>query len=586
MSEFANEGLFWLSIILVPIVMACLFAVRSWRPILIMLAPWAALPALAAALFCGAFSGGQIPWVFLGAGFGLDITAKVFLATASWIWLIAGLYAVQQPERPGRARFFCFYLLAMAGNLGLILAADVISFYVLFALMSFASWVLVMGSGKALAKEAGTVYVCFVVLGEVLIFLSLVMAVYTSGSFWLADLPAGIAVSSSRNLIIGAAWIGFGIKIGLLPLHVWMPLAYRAAPLPASAVLSGAMVNAGLLGYIRFFPLGETAFPVWGTVMMAMGLVGAFYGVVIGVTQRHVKTVLAYSSISQMGTMTVLLGAGLYAPQLWPYAWVALLVYATHHALAKSALFLSVDINLVKQKRFGLQVLVWAGVMFPALAISGAPLSSGYIAKYVMKYGLKSLVFPGELTFILGLAAAGTTLLMARFLWLKLGDDGDNGHQVWVSGGATVAWLLLVLTVGLMPVLLVGQDWVELPWQGHLLDMTWSGVWPFVMGVMIVFVAWIGRWKNSLHIPEGDILVIYRRVWGFSRQVLTTINKLSGESYHSLCGFWNRVFNISNILDNVIMRHGVRWMEKEHVFGTVIMMVWMVFFLVLVWHSV
>src|SRR5215470_16478408 len=101
--------------------------------------------------------------------------------------------------------------------------------------------------------------------------------------------------------------LGFGLKIGLVPGHVWMPLAYTAAPIPAAAALSGAAVKAGVIGLIRFLPLGP-AMPRWGEALAAAGLFSAFYGVIIGLTQKHPKTVLAYSSISQMGLLAAALG--------------------------------------------------------------------------------------------------------------------------------------------------------------------------------------------------------------------------------------------------------------------------------------
>jgi hypothetical protein len=106
---------------------------------------------------------------------------------------------------------------------------------------------------------------------------------------------------------------GYGFRYqsrcGLL--HVWLPLAHTVAPTPASAVLSGSMIKAGLLGWIRFLPPGGGGDPAWGAVFIAAGITAAFYGVAIGLGQKHPKTVLAYSSISQMGLITVAFGIGL-----------------------------------------------------------------------------------------------------------------------------------------------------------------------------------------------------------------------------------------------------------------------------------
>ena len=98
--------------------------------------------------------------------------------------------------------------------------------------------------------------------------------------------------------------------MGLVPLHVWLPLAHPAAPMPASAVLSGAIIKAGVIGLIRFLPL-DGSLADWSAGLTSLGLVTAFYAVAVGITQANPKTVLAYSSVSQMGFVAAVLGAGL-----------------------------------------------------------------------------------------------------------------------------------------------------------------------------------------------------------------------------------------------------------------------------------
>ena len=123
-------------------------------------------------------------------------------------------------------------------------------------------------------------------------------------SLLIRDAATALPTSPQRDLILALLIAGLGMKAGLVPFHFWMPLAYSAAPTPASAVLSGAVVKASILGMIRFLPL-ETALPDWGTALAAAGLFAALYGVVIGITQRDPKVVLAYSSVSQMGSSSL-----------------------------------------------------------------------------------------------------------------------------------------------------------------------------------------------------------------------------------------------------------------------------------------
>src|SRR5271169_665226 len=136
------------------------------------------------------------------------------------------------------------------------------------------------------------------------------MAAATPGSSLLIrDAVAALPTSPWLHAALALLILGFGLKIGLAPLHVWMPLTYTAAPIPAAAVLSGAAVKAGVI-FIRFMPF-ENASPGWGVAFAAAGFFSAFYGVAIGITQSNPKTVLAYSSVSQMGLLAAVIGMGL-----------------------------------------------------------------------------------------------------------------------------------------------------------------------------------------------------------------------------------------------------------------------------------
>jgi formate hydrogenlyase subunit 3/multisubunit Na+/H+ antiporter MnhD subunit len=134
----------------------------------------------------------------------------------------------------------------------------------------------------------------------VLIFTGFVFLTVSGGTTQIAELHRGVFSQPALLLLL----VGFGIKAGALSLHFWLPLAHPAAPVPASAVLSGAMLKAGLLGWIRFLPLGEAAMPLSGVTLVSAGLGAAVLGTFVGVVQNDPKTVLAYSSISQMGIIT------------------------------------------------------------------------------------------------------------------------------------------------------------------------------------------------------------------------------------------------------------------------------------------
>jgi hydrogenase-4 component B len=252
----------------------------------------------------------SVPWLMLNTELGLDTTGRVFLLLTSLLWLSAGVFALgyhQQDSR--RDSFWAFFLVAMSGNLGLILAHDMVSYYLFFAVMSFASFGLIIHDGTSEVLRAGRVYLVLVVMGEILLFLGFLGAAEATDGYQFTEARQTLASAPTRGVVFGLLLCGFGVKAGLVPLHVWLPLAHPAAPTAASAVLSGAMIKAGLLGWLRIMPLGLDDFPSGGFIMMALGLVAMYGGVLIGVLQTHPKVILAYSSISQMGVMTLAVGA-------------------------------------------------------------------------------------------------------------------------------------------------------------------------------------------------------------------------------------------------------------------------------------
>ena len=223
------------------------------------------------------------------------------------------------------------------------------------------------------------------------------------------------------------------------------------------------MVRAGLLGWLLFLPVGEADLPGWSALCVAAGFFAAFYGVLVGLTQENPKTVLAYSTISQMGLMTVGAGAALTVPQALPLALAAVAVYTAHHALAKGALFLGVGVSEAAGGGWP-RVLVVVGLLPAALALAGAPLTSGAAAKAYLKTAKEPLAapWPAVKETFLQLGAVGTTVLMGRFLraaWprsdgesdAESNAESDGGH---LSVGLWLPWAVLLAAVATLVVLL------------------------------------------------------------------------------------------------------------------------------------
>lgn len=481
-----------------PLALALLLVPRRTRAWVPSLAPLAPLTALVVSVLPAPDMIYLKEWL-LGMQLGLDATGRVFLWFSGLAWLLAAIYGrFWLSADPRRLRFSGFFLLAMAGNLGLCVAQDVLGFYLLFAVMTFSAWGLILHRADPAAYRAGRIYLILAVFGEAALLLALWLIV-ANGANTLDQVPAVVADAPQRDFIIAMLLIGFGVKTGLLGLHVALPLAYDATPAPGTAVLASAMIKAGLLGWLRFLPLGEEALSGWATVMVIMGLTAAFYGVAVGLLQQAPRVILAYSSISQMGLIGVALGLGLAHPSAAGPALFAITLYALHHTLVKAALFLGEGLSRRTRHRG-----IFAGMVLLSLLLAGAPLTGGALAKYYLKDLAPFLPFPspGLLATLLAVASVGTTVLMARFLWqLQL----RSAPAVTPRIGLLLPWLLAVLGAVVLP-------WLLLPVQGDALlkpTSLWAAAWPLLTGVLLAVLA--SRLFRSLPmtIPPGDILVVF-----------------------------------------------------------------------------
>ena len=388
--------------------LACLWPRALNRmPSLLAFAP---IPALAAVLLVASDSSLAIGSARFHLTFAMDRPGAMLLGVSALLWIASGAYASQYLQgRPNRGRFVVCWLMTLTGCVGVFLAADMVGFYFLLALLTLGACGLVIHHETPSAWRAGAVYIGLALLAEALLLMAFVLlaAQIPGDSLLIRDAAAALPTSPQRDLILALLIAGLGMKAGLVPFHFWMPLAYSAAPTPAAAVLSGAVVKASILGMIRFLPL-ETALPDWGTALAAAGLFAALYGVVIGITQRNPRVVLAYSSVSQMGFIVAVIGMGMLAGD--GRAALAAAFYAAHHVLVKGALFLSVGVIAATGSRRLWLMLLPAAII--AVGLGGLPLTGGALAKFVAD----ELLGDSTASTIATLSAVGTTLLMLQFL--------------------------------------------------------------------------------------------------------------------------------------------------------------------------
>lgn len=457
---------------------------RAQLPALLVYAP---LPGLLAALVAGGAPPLVIYADWLRLSLGLDAPGALLLGVAALLWSAAGAYA--SAYLPGAARFAGWWMLTLAGSLGVFIAGDLVTFYFAFALVSLAAYGMVVQDATPRARRAGAIYLVLAVLGEVfLLFAFALLAVSIPGaSLAIADAVAALPSALLRDVTILLLLLGFGLKAGLVPLHVWLPLAHPAAPMPASAVLSGAIIKAGVIGLIRFLPM-EGGLAGWGMALGVLGFLTAFYGVALGVTQRNPKTILAYSSVSQMGVVMAALGFGLAAGDAGTPLDAART--ASHHVLAKGALFLGVGVALATAARRAPWVM--APVLLLVLSFGGFPFTGGALAKEATKAQLGV----GALGWLSALSAAGTTMLMLHFAArLRAG---------FAEAGEARAGLIL-------PFALMTAAALLLPWWLYPAPVkVWPALWPVLLGGL-GFLALRALDARLPRPPEGDLVVFPER---------------------------------------------------------------------------
>jgi formate hydrogenlyase subunit 3/multisubunit Na+/H+ antiporter MnhD subunit len=455
------------------------------------LAPVPALFAAVTALASGPF---DLEAPALKLSLRLDLPAAMLLAASALLWIAVGAGAfLGGAERP-ESRAAVSWLLTMIGSLGVFVADDLLSFYLVYALVSIPAYGMFAFDPSPATQRAGRIYMAFAILGEAFLLFGFGMLAVAEphGSLRIPNVVAALPGSPWRDAALALLIAGFGAKMGLVPLSGWMPLSYAATPIPAAAVLSGAGVKAGVIGLIRFLPLGAPL-AGWGEALAVIGLATAFYGVV-GVTQQNPKAILAYSSVSQMGVMAAALGMGLAAGN--PDAPSIVAFYAANHVLVKSALFLAVGAFAARESR----QTAWTVLAIAlALSLAGLPFTGGALAKAVSK----PLFASGLAASLAAASSVVSALLMLHFI-SRLPHGAE--YDATTSPARLVrSWPWSAAGAVLLP-------YLPFPFVGNLgdafsLSKLWDGLWPVLVGGVLAF-GLADAADRIPRVPTGDTIVV------------------------------------------------------------------------------
>ncbi|WP_222910440.1 proton-conducting transporter membrane subunit [Pseudomonas sp. DNDY-54] len=427
----------------------------------------------------------DLPMLWEGVRWGADdLLNRAWLGFTALLWGCAGVFASSsQRDDPKRMRFWTFWLLALSGNLLLIIATDALSFYLGFSAMSLSAYGLIVHQGGPGPRRAGRLYLQLAICGEMALLAALMLRSHAADGDFSFVAWQTLPMDGLTLLLL---LIGLGLKAGFWPLHVWLPLAHPAAPAPASAVLSGAMLKAGFLGLWRCLPEQDSLLSGWADVLLAVGIFGAIYPALLGLCAGKAKAVLAYSSVSQMGYLLMLLALAWHHPQQRQALTVVLVLYGVHHGLAKGALFLAAGlIHAGRLPRSG-----WLLLAVPALAIIGLPLTSGGAVKTALKDAWHAGAFEAWLPW-LTVSSLTTALLLTRALWL-LHRDATDAPSSRPPVLQVLPWALLSSLSLLLP-----WAWPALRapmLHGLYPGGVWAALWPLLVALGIAGVAITRGW--------------------------------------------------------------------------------------------
>ena len=337
----------------------------------------------------------EIPVVFTN-----DAVAKIYSSVIAVIWIACGLYAFEYMKHENAPhRYFCYFLITLGMLNGVSYSGNLLTLYMSFEFMSFASMPLVLHSLKKEAVSAGLKYIFYSVGGVSLALLAIgYFSQYTQADVFVAGGSLDLVkVAGHESMILWMTFlsiVGFGVKAGMFPLHGWLPTAHPVAPAPASALLSGVIVKAGIVAIVRviFYVVGaDTIRGTWvQTTWMILALVTVFMGSMLAYKEKILKKRLAYSTVSQVSYILVGLAT------LDTSGILGAFIHLISHALVKDIVFLCAGAIIYKTGKIYVRELRGVGKEMPitlwcftfaAISLIGIPPTGGFLSKWLIAAG-------------------------------------------------------------------------------------------------------------------------------------------------------------------------------------------------------
>jgi hydrogenase-4 component B len=435
----------------------------------------------------------SLPWLHIFTlSFQMDSISAYFLIPIFTVSPLAVLYSfhyMEKPEQSFRTAINYFFNAILIASMALVACADNIpTFALAWELMSLSSYFLIVYDYQDKEiRKAASLYFIFAQGGAMLLFAAFAVIYSHTGSFDFSGI-ASIPESAKLTVFI-LAFIGFGSKAGIFPLHIWLPHAHPAAPSHISAVMSGVMIKMGIYGIIRIYALLGTPSMLFGQIVLIVGMVTGVLGVVYAMGQHDLKKLLAYHSVENIGIIVIGLGVGMIGVATETramafFGFAGAFMHVFNHSIFKTVLFMGAGAVLHKAKTRSIDQLGGLLKRMPvtgrtflvgSLAISGLPPFSGFISEFLIYYGSFQGIHLQRTSFILsvlaiislavigGLATACFTKVVGVvFLGEPRSEKAAKASEVGLSMQLPMVFLAAAcLLIGVLP-----EPFVRLAFKG------------------------------------------------------------------------------------------------------------------------
>lgn len=419
------------------------------------------------------------------------LAAAMVLILGTLVILFSGPYMAGEV---GEEKYYAM-LLAMIGlMIGLVCAGDLFNLWVWFEGMAISSYLLVAFYREQSASlEAGIKYLVQSAIGSVMVLMGIALVLANAGTLDLPGIREAVSGSDVNRLALlgaGALFIiGFGVKVAIVPLHTWLPDAHSQAPSGISAMLSGVVIEVGLIAMLRALSVLPGFSLSWGILFMAFGALNMLYGNLLALRQTVVKRMLAYSSLSHIGYILLGLGVALYSGV--ELGAQGTFFHLFNHMLMKGLAFLSVGaliygLFLKNDSHASLKTTDLAGTAqkYPmvALALSIALLGLGGLpplAGFMSKWQIFVAGFQTQNIWIIALMifmALNSVLSLAYYAPLVNMMYRKSPSAQVLAGKRLSLAIALPLVIMLLAVIILGfvpqlMDWATIPAAQTLITM-------------------------------------------------------------------------------------------------------------------